>query len=371
MHTPFFKTLLVMTNFSILSFLAIFMMDHVKANYNIMSWSSVFHILCICWLIMRGLFWLFTITSEDNWTNVTFYTLYWMPHPFQFGAFMLLPLFFAQVVYPTIWRTYWTLIRPMYIMSLFGVVIFQTVWAVLAAFEDKIQSDTCEDALSNSPGSVFGNVTTITTSNATSLLPDDGRCFHTDYSSNAFRLIASALFIGLATIQGIYGYQIAFLNVPQYRRFFAAPQAVLNAVNTTLFISFLSRGVYQFGTVFGMYILPQIPLQGDEDVSPLVFFCFELWDYVPTTLLILTVTARTVGTPRNNVPKQFPSVLGHETQRLLSPAVLHYASYGLFASEAATAETEMAALRGSGQARDGEIQIDHSSLERCVSVSIF
>jgi hypothetical protein len=320
MHAlPLFKTLLILTNCAVLSFLIILMTDHVKANYNILSWSSAFHILCIIWLVMRGVFWLLTISSESNWGNATFYTLYWMPHPLQFGAFMLLPLFYAQVVYPAVWRAYWAYIRPWFVLALFAIVAFQTVWAILATIEDKRQADTCDDDFSTAgaglnkrnASSTMGNYN-HTHSTPVPVSNDDlGKisvCFHTNYSSDAFRLVASSLFLGLAVIQGVYGYQIAYLERQQYSRFFNAPQEVLNAVNLTLFVSFLSRGLYQLGTVFLIYVLPEIPLQGDEDVSPWVFLSFELWDYIPTILLVLTVTSRSLGTQRAP-PKPFPSFL--------------------------------------------------------------
>lgn len=373
MHAPLLKTLLVCTNFSILSFLLFLMIDHMKASYNILSWSSAFHILCICWLIMRGAFWLLTIISDGSWTNVTFYSLYWMPHPFQFGAFMLLPLFFAQVIYPIEWRAYWHFVRPMYILVIFGTVAFQAIWAIL-----KAQSE-CE---------ARDNVSAPATPGAPvhSLSPDgDIDCFHTDYSSNAFRLVASALFIGLAALQGVYGYLIAYLEHTQYKRFFTAPQQVLNAVNLTLFVSFLTRGLYQLGTVFSLYVLPPIPLQGEDDVSFWVFFCFEIWDYIPTILLILTVTSRSVGsgTHRVRAEKTQPEGEGLPLPVLNS----FYQGYGLLSSHqdpssslsdggfGGFSEVEMALLEGNYRPRSGigaraagsraaEEPVDRSSLER-------
>lgn len=268
MYLPFFKICLVCTNFSILSFLLILVLEHAKANYNLLSWSTAFHAMSICWLTMRGCFWLFTISSVGAWSNVAFYSLYWMPHPFQFGAFMLLPLFFAQVAYPQEWRTYWAFGRPVYILLVFGSCIFQAIWAILAAVESKMESE-CENAHHPLPAA---NATD------TALKTDDDECFTTDYSSAAFRLVAAALFLALAALQAIYSRQIAFLDKPQYQRFFQAPQPVLNGVNLALFVSFLTRGLYQFGTVWGLYVLPRIPLQVGRpflSLPPLLFSMFS------------------------------------------------------------------------------------------------
>ena len=38
-----------------------------------------------------------TITAGERWHGDTFYLLYWLPNPLQFGSFSLLPLFYSQV----------------------------------------------------------------------------------------------------------------------------------------------------------------------------------------------------------------------------------------------------------------------------------
>ena len=88
------KLTIVATNLSILSFLIVLMVDHYRANYNMQSWSTLFHVLCVVWLSIRGLFWLCALVSDMQWTTWAFHTLYWMPDAFEFGAFSLLPMFF-------------------------------------------------------------------------------------------------------------------------------------------------------------------------------------------------------------------------------------------------------------------------------------
>ena len=98
-----------------LVFLLMLMLDHYSANYNMQSWSTLFHCFCVVWLIFRGLFWLCTIVSDEAWSAMQFHTLYWLPNAFEFAAFSLLPMFFAQLLYTQIWKKYSKVINPIYI----------------------------------------------------------------------------------------------------------------------------------------------------------------------------------------------------------------------------------------------------------------
>ena len=66
-------------------------------------------------------------------------------------------------------------------------------------------------------------------------------------------------------------------------------------VNATLALAFLSKGLYQIGAMFQYYLLPDIPLQGSKDIDILDLLTFEVWEYIPTMLLVLTVTSKSVG----------------------------------------------------------------------------
>ena len=145
MDLPPFKIGLVVTNFSMLSFLIVLIVDHYKSNNNVLSWSSYFHVLCLLWLFIRGAFWLRTVTSTSVWGEFSFYSLYWLPNPIQFGSFMLLPLFFTQILYPDEWKRYWVYVRPLYYLILLCLVIFQIVWAMFAAFDKVSQIDSSNE----------------------------------------------------------------------------------------------------------------------------------------------------------------------------------------------------------------------------------
>jgi hypothetical protein len=133
MPLPPLKLALVITNYAMLSFLIVLIVDHYNSNNNFMSWSSLFHLICMLWLFIRGAFWLCTITSTSSWGVFSFYSLYWLPNPLQFGSFMLLPLFFAQILYPDEWKRHWIFVRPLYYLFLIFLVLFQIIWALLAA----------------------------------------------------------------------------------------------------------------------------------------------------------------------------------------------------------------------------------------------
>ena len=120
-------------------------------------------------------------------------------------------------------------------------------------------------------------------------------CYSTIISSAASRLLAFLLFVGLSVIQAIYGHKISILPPQQYWQYFTAPVMVMNVVNAALTLSFFTRGVYILGTLLGLSLLPAIPLQRDQDVALSVLICFEVWDYIPTILLLLFVTSRPLG----------------------------------------------------------------------------
>ena len=135
LHFLPYKLLLVVSNYSILFFLIRLLVDHYKSNNNFASWSSAFHIICFMWLFLRGLFWMLTLIPFDE-TNLYFMlSLYWLPNPLQFGSYMLLPLFFTQILHPGEWERYWSYIPSTYVVILALLFIFQLFWSLLACME--------------------------------------------------------------------------------------------------------------------------------------------------------------------------------------------------------------------------------------------
>eukprot|EP01041_Mallomonas_annulata_P005440 gene5440-10912_t len=167
---------LAVTNFGLLCFLVMLMIDHYASNYNLMSWSTVFHVLCFLWLSLRGIFWFLTITAIAKWGNSTFYILYWVPCPLEFGSFLLLPLFFAQILYPKEWKTYWSYVCSIYMAVVFGLTGFMVCWAIL---REKFDVG-CNDN-------------------------DSSSCFYSEYTSMPLRGVTAICFLFLAATQAAYG----------------------------------------------------------------------------------------------------------------------------------------------------------------------
>jgi hypothetical protein len=126
------KILLVASNFYLLTNLLMLVINHFHLAYDMKSWASIFHFLTLIWLLIRGAFWVTTIFASMRWTALSFYLLYWMPTPFEFGAFLILPLYFAQILYPIEWRNYWPYIRPIYCGLVVGIAGIQLFWCGLA-----------------------------------------------------------------------------------------------------------------------------------------------------------------------------------------------------------------------------------------------
>eukprot|EP01038_Epipyxis_sp_PR26KG_P004118 gene4118-5871_t len=214
---------------------------------------------------IRGIFWLFTSTAMSEWTSSYFYILYWMPTPLEFGSFMLLPLYFSSILHKNSFTFYYeNVIKPVYIFLIIGLILFQAIWAILSAIENQ----ECDDSVQ--------------------------KCFHTEFSSKAFRTITAACFLFLAAMQGYYAVQLHYMDKSRYQMVFITSPVVLDVVNAVLVVSFASRSLYQILAIFECYILPNIPLQGDGDVPFVIFLFFELWDYLPTILLIMTISSRSV-----------------------------------------------------------------------------
>jgi len=87
-------------------------------------------------LFFVGVFWFLTIVSSTPWGAWTFYVLYWLPTPLEFGALMLLPFYFAQVIYSDGWKWHWgRWVQIAYTCFMLGLIILQAVWAVVEAIQ--------------------------------------------------------------------------------------------------------------------------------------------------------------------------------------------------------------------------------------------
>lgn len=303
---PIFKVALVLTNYAIVAFLGVLMVDHYKSNFNLLSFSNIFHMLSFVSLSIRGLFWTLTIISFSEWTAFTFYTLYWLPSPFQFCSFLLLPLFCVKVMYPRQFTDYWGRIRIAYITVVMGLILFQVMWALLSALERQSKTELGCDT--DEPGE---------------------SCYHTAYSSDAFRAVTGLCFISLAIIQGAYGYVVFFLDKKTHERLLTSSPHMLAVINIILFVSFLSRGCYQIEAIFYDDTIHNmnIPLQGSSDINWTIFISFELWEYIPTILLVLTLTTKTIGTTSHKLSSSSFKKLQSEVDRINDRINVDYPDY--------------------------------------------
>ena len=92
------------------------------------SWSFIFYILSFAWMILKGIFWLLTVLTGRTWEAFEFYVLYWVPVPLEICSFMLVPLFFVNMLYPRRWNDYKIYIRPVYIAVTCGLTILTIMW---------------------------------------------------------------------------------------------------------------------------------------------------------------------------------------------------------------------------------------------------
>jgi len=123
-----------------------------QAKHSIRSWSASFYALCFVWLLFRSVFWALTIATSRSWDPALFYILYWTPHPIQFAAFLLLPLFFAQIAHRKSWRSGWKYVKPLYVAFSVGAVTFILIWSVVAAVRDRRLAMLCDPTERMAPG---------------------------------------------------------------------------------------------------------------------------------------------------------------------------------------------------------------------------
>jgi hypothetical protein len=297
---PPFKITLMVLNFCILSFLVMLIVDHYQANYSLFSWSACFHFLSLSWLTIKGIFWLLTITTDYEWSAFQFYLLYWLPSPVEFGSYMLVPLFFGQVLYPDVWAAHNKWILPLYGLLVLSLVMFMVVWAVLAATEQ---------------GQKPCDITTALHQNIELDDYDLQHCFKMVYSSDAFRIVSACCFVLLAIFQVIFGWKLASLTpeeAPYYVQYFLMEPKHVSVVCYILFVCYLTEGTYEILATLDIITNPRVDLSGRYDVDPLVFCCFVCWDYLPTVLLVTTLTNRRLGSGQGSKSKS-----GSRKQRLV------------------------------------------------------
>ena len=237
---PFLKAFLTISNFALLYFLINLMLEQYQSNYSLKSWSSIFHILCVCWLTIRGFFWVFTLVLYDPAWEIYLKILYWAPCPFEYGSFLLLPLFFAQVVYPREWRITAPYILPIFALFVLTMTLSTIVWIYYTLNSYTLVSGTpCSQMAGHKKSPI---------------------CERLGFSSNLFRWFTALCFLVLGALQAVYSVHLYQLDARQYLRFLITDKDWITSLNIILFLSFMSRGVYQVLAIFDLCELPEIPL---------------------------------------------------------------------------------------------------------------
>jgi hypothetical protein len=79
----------------------------------------------------------------------------------------------------------------------------------------------------------------------------------------------------------------------------------MGKVNSVLVGSFATRAIYQLFAMNMVYILPDIALEASQgDIPFSVFVAAEFWIYLPTMLIISTITSRSFGNPAVSLTNQ-------------------------------------------------------------------
>ncbi|CAM9338077.1 unnamed protein product, partial [Chrysoparadoxa australica] len=242
--------------------------SHMHAGAKMKSWAVTFHALSFTWLVLRWIFWTLTFSSID-FNSLSLYLLYWIPNPLQFATFLLLPLFYSQVVTKRkTWESQWWIIRAVYVIVTSSLVGFMVAWGIKTAIQER-QEYLC-------------------------ISLQHHRCYRFEDTPkrNYFRTISTTLFFALAAIVAGFSVKMSRLEAWQNHRYLIYQPRVLAALNSLLFTVFLSKGCYQLVATMGIWYLPDIPLQKNEDIDALTFCAFVVWDYLPTVLLLLCVHQR-------------------------------------------------------------------------------
>lgn len=145
-----FKDLLTAVNLTLLAAVLALVIGHHQRRDNKRSWAFAFLLLCLCWLAFRQAFWVLCLMTYRPWGAGIFYLVYWLPHPLQFAMFLLLPLFYAEVLSKLgRWHAWigtgeamgarWRLVRNVYIFINACMVVYMMGCVIAAESLEKEQ----------------------------------------------------------------------------------------------------------------------------------------------------------------------------------------------------------------------------------------
>lgn len=148
-----------------------------------------------------------------------------------------------------------------------------------------------------------------------------------------------------------YAWKMARLERGQHRRFLIYQPRALAVMNIFLSLIFLSKGVYMMLSLLQVWYLPNIPLEGSEDIGWENFVAFCLWDYLPTVLLLFVVTNKGKrGVSKRRSGWGVDAALKHSTHGRTTQSSLP--DYGLFRE----IKNEALRIQGKRGSTDGQPQ---------------
>lgn len=135
---------------------------------------------------------------------------------------------------------------------------------------------------------------------------DIADCFRTEVSSTPFRAISAACFMFLAAMQYNFGMKIIQIDQQRFSQFLSSSRETVVIINLVLVACFATRSIYHLLAIGHVYILPDVPLQGDGDLPLVIFIIYELWMYLPILLIVTQITNK----QRGSLPIRTSATLG-------------------------------------------------------------
>jgi len=181
----------------------------------------------------------------------------------------------------------WTTVRNVYVLATAAMVVFMCGCVVAAGSMEKQQYQCLSDnalwhdrheemARSEKQAKHGGSAHHSSSSKAgddDDYADDDGgvarqECYRIELSTRPVRWISAVCALLLAVAMVVLGYQMVSLAPKEAKRFLIEKPHVLGWVNGGLFLSFATRGVYELGTLYGLWFLPDLPLNKGQDLDP-------------------------------------------------------------------------------------------------------
>ncbi|GMH59340.1 hypothetical protein TrST_g14315 [Triparma strigata] len=322
MYLPPVKIFLTVLNSFLLCLLINLLYRHSKLGHHKSSWSYIFLLTSLSWVLLREGFFLCTLTTPSKWTSTQFYILYWLPSPLQFSSFMILPLFYAEIFHRKSNFVYKWFIRPFFIAVEVGMVAYMVAWSWI---ESQLEAEEFECASQHkkrykhhnlhsththhpnnyrnlrSKHHTYDYYYTEPTDDDMTFNDDDGvspstprSCVKYDYSSSSFRVMTSISFFVLAVVLSVYTSLVRRKfsgSTPRRRRL--NKLKTMGRFNDWMLVTvFLSRSIYHLLLLLSYISLPEMSLKRGTDLNFSIGLIFVMWDYVPTFCVLWKMNGR-------------------------------------------------------------------------------